>query len=59
MTFDHELLETEELELVNGGWFAFFAAAAARPSAKDASRQYEELPAGWSSGMTAAPHQPT
>ena len=54
-----DMLRTDELELVNGGWFGFYAAAATRPSLKDASSQYSELPAGWSSGMTAAPHQPT
>jgi hypothetical protein len=53
-----ELLGTEELELVSGGWWAFQYAAAAAPSVKGASSQYDELPAGWGNGMTAAPSDP-
>ena len=57
-----ELLGTEELELVSGGWFAFAMYPAAAKSVlkdfKDASPQHSELPSGWENGMTAAPVHP-
>ena len=57
------MLGTEELELVSGGWFAGFQlhAAAAKSvlsSVKNASPEHSELPSGWENGMTTVPHLP-
>jgi hypothetical protein len=64
MTNRNELLGTEELELVSGGWFACAMGAGPAKSVlnqmKDAGSQYKELPAGRGNGMTVPPvdHKP-
>jgi hypothetical protein len=53
-----DLLGTEELELVSGGWsFPQLYAAVAAASLKGPS-QFEELPAGWARGVATCPPQP-
>jgi hypothetical protein len=59
-TNTNELLGTEELELVSGGWFALAmrTASSVLSLVKDASSQYKELPAGWGTGLPTVPHDP-